>query len=92
MVEVIKKVNRPVVIMGDFNCSLTSDENTLNIFQDSLSISTWPPKDPTFPSHKATMCLDHVFVRQHLKMSHYTAMPIVLSDNQSVLAEVFIQK
>jgi endonuclease/exonuclease/phosphatase family metal-dependent hydrolase len=81
--------NRPLIIMGDFNCELKSKEATLRRLVDELDLKAYLPVSQnleTFP--KLGKRLDWVLISPELEFMKYRVLPDVISDHYAVLCEV----
>jgi len=91
MVEILKQVKHPLVVMGDFNCELDGGEDSVRFLVDSLGLSSWKFKRGecrTFPSHKPNVGIDFVFISDEMEFVGCVAPAKVLSDHLPVIAVI----
>ena len=78
---------RPLVLMGDFNCDWAGAERTLTVLSDRLGLRTFEPHRRdlvTFPTSGRR--LDWIFVSSELEFVLYQVLPDVVSDHRAVVA------
>lgn len=81
---------RPLIVMGDFNCQWVDKDASLRSFAESLGLSTYEPEAQdglvTFPG--LTRRLDWVLVSPELEIVRYEVLADEVSDHRGVLAEL----
>ena len=81
---------RPLIVMGDFNCQWVDKDASLRSFAESLGLSTYEPETQeglvTFPG--LTRRLDWVLVSPELEIVRYEVLADEVSDHRGVLAEL----
>lgn len=93
MIELIRNKDHPLIVMGDFNCSWTSKENTLRRMAERLRLKTFRPKQEdettwTYPSGKTR--LDWIFISKELEFLQFKVLDEIISDHKGVFAEIRI--
>ncbi len=91
MIEVLKEVDGPLVVMGDFNCDLTGTEDSLRLLVDALSLTTWTPRrgtGATFPAKRPATRIDYIFVSGGLEIVDCASPAKQLTDHLPVIAVI----
>ena len=89
LIEHIKSVNGPLIIMGDFNCDGARRKDVLTTLKSELNLQAYKPKAKnltTFPSNGKR--LDWILISGDLKFDHYEVLPDQVSDHLAILAKV----
>ena len=88
LVELIKRCQNPVVLMGDFNLTPTSPlyRRLAEVFDDSAILTSDPLL--TFPSHAPDCKIDYVFTKGNIKATRVISPAVVASDHLPILVEV----
>jgi endonuclease/exonuclease/phosphatase family metal-dependent hydrolase len=79
--------NDHVVLMGDLNCALHSEE-LKKLFRDTSLV---PPREPppnTFPSWRPRRAIDHILTSPGLKIERLWTLPHPVSDHLPLAARV----
>ena len=90
--NLIKKINNPVVLLGDFNMNIKS--NIFNDFiskMDSLDIKHMDISGRTFKKSKRDLPIDHVFISKSLKIKNIEKIKdkeVSFSDHYPILIEM----
>jgi len=81
--------DRPLVLMGDFNCEWSERRRCLELLRRELRLR---PVDgaghATFPSWRPLIRLDWILVSDDLAFAGYETLPDQLSDHLGVVAEI----
>ncbi|HOX40495.1 MAG TPA: endonuclease/exonuclease/phosphatase family protein [Candidatus Brocadiia bacterium] len=91
LAEWLKAGEHPVVVMGDFNCSLRGREDALRTLAEALELETHECRRPashTFPSISPKRRIDYIFAGNGAKVEHYETHRVRLSDHLPVVARV----
>jgi endonuclease/exonuclease/phosphatase family metal-dependent hydrolase len=89
LVETFRRRERPLVVMGDFNCEWSERRRSLALLRRELELR--PPAEPahaTFPSWRPLVRLDWILVSAELAFASYETLPDRLSDHLGVVAAV----
>jgi endonuclease/exonuclease/phosphatase family metal-dependent hydrolase len=89
LVETFRDRERPLVVMGDFNCEWSERRRSLDLLRRELKLR--PPAAPahaTFPSWRPLVRLDWILVSDELEFASYETLPDRLSDHLGVVAGV----
>ena len=89
MIEVLKSVKTPLIVMGDFNCSLADNEDSLRLLVEALGLRAWVFTDrlgATFPAKRPTRRIDYILVSEDLDFVAYESPPKMLTDHLPVIA------
>lgn len=89
MIRNLAARKRPLVVMGDFNCSWTSNEDTLRALATGLSVRPYRPtsaKLGTFRSSGAR--LDWILISDDLDFDRYELVTDAVSDHRGVIASL----
>lgn len=93
LVEIFHQRERPLVVMGDFNCEWSERRRSLERLRRELKLR--PPAEPahaTFPSWRPLVRLDWILVSEELVFTSYETLPDRLSDHLGVVAGVQLQE
>jgi len=91
MISRLLSRNRPLIIMGDFNCEWTSKEAPLRRLADELDLKAYLPEGQNLETYpKPRKRLDWVLISPELEFVKYSVLPDVISDHYAVLCEVKI--
>jgi endonuclease/exonuclease/phosphatase family metal-dependent hydrolase len=89
LVEAFRERERPLVVMGDFNCEWSERRRSLDLLRRELRLR---PVDSsahaTFPSWRPLVRLDWILVTEELEFTVYETLPDRLSDHLGVVAEI----
>jgi endonuclease/exonuclease/phosphatase family metal-dependent hydrolase len=89
LVDHFRGHDRPLVLMGDFNCEWSERRRCLELLRRELKLR---PVDgaghATFPSWRPLIRLDWILVSDDLAFAGYETLPDQLSDHLGVVAEV----
>ncbi|HPK65082.1 MAG TPA: endonuclease/exonuclease/phosphatase family protein [Thermoanaerobaculia bacterium] len=89
LVARVRNRQRPLAILGDFNCEWGHERTALQLLARELSLVPWPgPSRPTYPARRPLVCLDWILVSEELEFVGYRTLADPLSDHLGVLAEV----
>ena len=89
MIDKVSARERPLILMGDFNCEWTAEEPTLRTLCEGLQVRAYRPDAAdmtTFPMLNKR--LDWILISPELEFVSYEALPDVLSDHRALLAEI----
>ncbi len=88
LAQALKSRGRPLILMGDFNCTWRGEQESLRRFAADMQLTTWQPEEawPTFPGRDAR--LDWIFVSAPLQIASFQVHPEVLSDHLAISAQV----
>lgn len=90
--NLIKKIDNPVILLGDFNMNIKS--NIFNDFiskMDSLDIKHMDILGRTFKKSKRDLPIDHVFISKSLKIKNIEKVKdkeVAFSDHYPILIEM----
>jgi endonuclease/exonuclease/phosphatase family metal-dependent hydrolase len=82
---------RPLVLLGDLNCSWAVPEKTLRELAAALGLETHRPEDETiftFPAGRPSRRLDWILVSPELEIRAHRVLPDLVSDHRAVMAEI----
>jgi len=89
MIETLSKRQRPVIIMGDFNCPRLTHNNSLGHLIDHLDLQAFEPQARdmiTFPTTKKR--LDWILISRDMKFEDYQVIETQVSDHYGVAAMI----
>ncbi len=92
LVEKLKRRNRPLIVMGDFNTDWQEDYSALRYVARELSLSPYDPESimlDTFPAFGER--LDWILISPGIRFQSYRVVPDVVSDHRGVVAELVLQ-
>lgn len=84
--RIIREVNRPMILAGDFNVLWGSRELELFLGATGL-VSANPERKPSFPSGSPTRELDYIFHSPNLKVSHFQIPETTYSDHAPLICD-----
>ena len=81
---------RPLVVLGDFNCSWSDEGRQLRPLARELGLRAYQPhrRAPTYPSRRPWRRLDWILVSGDLEFAAYRTLPNPVSDHLGVVAEL----
>ncbi|GMU63833.1 MAG: hypothetical protein AMXMBFR36_01070 [Acidobacteriota bacterium] len=89
LVEHFRGHDRPLVLMGDFNCEWSERRRCLELLRRELKLRPVEGAGhATFPSWRPLVRLDWILVSDELTFSGYETLPDQLSDHLGVVAEI----
>ena len=89
LVEGFRDRDRPLVVMGDFNCEWSERRRSLDLLRRELRLRpAESTAHATFPSWRPLVRLDWILVTEELEFQIYETLPDRLSDHLGVVAEV----
>lgn len=83
--------DRPLVVMGDFNCEWSAKQDALRILCARLGLRAFRPGSPgldTYPADKPGKRLDWILISPDLEFESYEVLPERVSDHLAVAATV----
>lgn len=90
MREELSPRERPLIVMGDFNCQWADKDGMLRAFAEGLGLSTHEPEQledlVTFPG--LTRRLDWILVSPELEIERYEVLSDEVSDHRGVVTEL----
>ena len=89
LVESFRGSERPLVVLGDFNCEWSERRRCLALLQRELGLRPVEGSGhATFPSWRPLVRLDWVLVSPELGFAAYETLPDRLSDHLGVVADL----
>jgi len=84
------QMRRPLVVLGDFNCSWSDEARQLRPLARELGLRAYQPhrRAPTYPSRRPWRRLDWILVSAELEFAGYRTLPNPVSDHLGVIAEL----
>jgi endonuclease/exonuclease/phosphatase family metal-dependent hydrolase len=81
---------RPLVVLGDFNCTWSGDARELRPLARDLGLRAYQPhrRAPTYPSRRPWRRLDWILVSSELEFASYRTLPNPVSDHLGVMADL----
>jgi endonuclease/exonuclease/phosphatase family metal-dependent hydrolase len=93
MILTLSERERPLIIMGDFNCSWTGKEGSLRTLAEGLEARAYEPaaeKMGTFPSTGKR--LDWILISADLEFVRYETIIDAVSDHRAVIASLKLRR
>jgi endonuclease/exonuclease/phosphatase family metal-dependent hydrolase len=93
MIEALAGRNRPLIVMGDFNCEWSDQEATLRTLATELGVRAHRPRTPgqeTFPALGRR--LDWILISPELEFVSYRVLEDAVSDHFAVVAEIGVAR
>jgi len=89
LVERFRERERPLVVMGDFNCEWSERRRSIDRLRRELRLRPSPGSaNATFPAWRPLVRLDWILLSEELDFSIYETLPDQLSDHLGVIAEI----
>ncbi len=81
---------RPLVVLGDFNCSWSDETRQLRPLARELGLRAYQPhrRAPTYPSRRPWRRLDWILISGDLEFAGYRTLPNPVSDHLGVVADL----
>jgi endonuclease/exonuclease/phosphatase family metal-dependent hydrolase len=81
---------RPLVVLGDFNCSWSEQARQLRPLARELGLRPFDPhhRAPTYPSRRPWRRLDWILISRELEFAGYHTLPNPVSDHLGVAADL----
>lgn len=87
LVESFRERERPLVVMGDFNCEWSERRRSLDLLRRELKLRpAESTAHATFPSWRPLVRLDWILISDELAFEAYQTLPDRLSDHLGVVA------
>ena len=82
-------IEKPVIILGDFNTDWTSDGSALKTIVEDGELKVYQPESTELGTYKkGKHRLDWILISNDLEFANYEVSQVVLSDHLPVLASV----
>ena len=89
MIARLSKRERPLIVMGDFNCQWTDKGGALPTLAEALDLRVYEPERRDLNTFsKLKRRLDWILISRELEFVSYRVLPDALSDHRGVLCEV----
>ena len=90
MIEALSPRSRPLIVMGDFNCTWDLEEACVATLAEALNLHTYQPKAAlfSFPADAPTKRLDWILISEELRFADYGVLPQQVSDHLAVVATI----
>lgn len=90
LIEELQSRDRPRVVMGDLNCSVHLEPQSMRLLFSELDLAAWAPHTlaPTFPSHKPRFRLDWILASKAFEFAAHHTVATRLSDHLGVVADL----
>ncbi len=91
MVGVLSKIDRPMVLMGDFNTDWQTEDSSLQSLASRLDLTVFEPHAEGLSTYGDKGArLDWILISPDLRFSKYAVVPDVISDHYAVAAEIML--
>ena len=93
MVAELKPRERPLIVMGDFNCDWKRANSALRILAKKLALEAHEPNAGalmTFPKQEAR--IDWILISSEFRFVRYEVRSEVVSDHRAVIAEIELKE
>jgi endonuclease/exonuclease/phosphatase family metal-dependent hydrolase len=92
-VNAISGRNRPIILMGDFNCEWTDSTGTLRALAERLVLATFRPDAADIMTFRPLrQRRDWIFVSSEFEFVSHSVLPDLISDHQGVVAEISLRR
>lgn len=93
LVARVRDRQRPLAVLGDFNCEWGHERTALQLLARELSLTPFAGTlRPTYPARRPLVCLDWILVSEELDFVAYRTLGDALSDHLGVVAEVELRR
>jgi endonuclease/exonuclease/phosphatase family metal-dependent hydrolase len=85
---------RPLVVLGDFNCSWSDETRQLRPLARELRLRPYQPyhRAPTYPARRPWRRLDWILASPELEFTAYRTLPNPVSDHLGVAADLVLRQ
>jgi endonuclease/exonuclease/phosphatase family metal-dependent hydrolase len=91
MVGILSKIERPMVLMGDFNTDWQTQDSSLKNLAGRLDLTVFEPHADGLSTYGDKGArLDWILISPDLRFSKYTVVPDVISDHYAVAADIML--
>ena len=90
LIESVARRRRPLVVLGDLNCSWHLEPDSMRLLLRELGVRAWKPRSfsPTWPAHRPRLRLDWILISEELDFRSYRTIDTPLSDHLAVTADL----
>ena len=94
LADAIGHSRRPLVVLGDFNCSWSEQARQLRPLARELGLRPYQPnhRAPTYPSRRPWRRLDWILVSAEVDFAGYHTLPNPVSDHLGVAADLVLRE
>lgn len=89
LAEIIKEIEYPAILMGDFNCSLTELKPLTNLMQDTY-VKNVKGHGLTYPARKPKKRIDYILCNQEIQALQSFTLSTEASDHLPLVAKLMI--
>jgi endonuclease/exonuclease/phosphatase family metal-dependent hydrolase len=91
MVDALSRIERPMVLMGDFNTDWQTEDSSLKYLAGQLDLIVYEPHAEGLSTYgEKGARLDWILISPDLRFSRYVVVPEVISDHYAVAAEIML--
>ena len=93
LVDALGDRRRPLVVLGDFNCSWSDETRQLRPLARELRLRPFQPQHraPTYPARRPWRRLDWILASPELDFAAYRTLPNPVSDHLGVAADLVLR-
>jgi endonuclease/exonuclease/phosphatase family metal-dependent hydrolase len=94
LADVLGDRGRPLVVLGDFNCSWSDEARQLRPLARDLRLRPYQPhhRAPTYPARRPWRRLDWILASPEIEFLAYRTLPNPVSDHLGVAADVVLRE
>jgi endonuclease/exonuclease/phosphatase family metal-dependent hydrolase len=94
LVDALGGRRRPLVVLGDFNCSWSDEARQLRPLARELHLRPFQPRHraPTYPARRPWRRLDWILASPELEFAAYRTLPNPVSDHLGVAADLVLRE
>ena len=94
LVDELAGRRRPLVVLGDFNCSWSDEARQLRPLARELGLRACHPSNraPTYPARRPWRRLDWILASPELEFAAYRTLPNPVSDHLGVAADLVLRQ
>jgi endonuclease/exonuclease/phosphatase family metal-dependent hydrolase len=92
--QLLRREHRPLVLLGDFNCSWSEEALHFRPLARHLGLRTHQPGHhaPTYPSRRPWRRIDWILISPELEFVGYRTLPNTVSDHLGVVADLHLRQ
>lgn len=88
LIEDLAPLQRPLVVMGDFNADWSNPDSPTRVLARELELHAYNPGADDLGTYKGDRRLDWILISRELDFVEYTVLPEIVSDHLAVKASI----
>ncbi len=93
LIDAVAHRERPLVVLGDLNCSWHLEPDSMGLLIRELGVRAFNLRSfaPTWPAHRPRLRLDWILISDELDYQNYRTVDTPLSDHLAVAADLVVR-